>query len=184
MASDIVAFSTFQSHMNKSIFLTAFLAIILLLTSCSNTTPPMPKLDGTEPVPHISLPTPNGDTLSVDSFHGKVVFINFWGTYCPPCVAELPELQQLYDELKDDDLVIIGLNAEEKPEKVKTFIEKNHITFPIIISDDATINAIFGLKHMPTTWFVDRKGILRGKIEGQISKNMARKIANQLLNEP
>ena len=169
--------------MNKPIFLAILSTIILLLTSCSSYTTPMPRLDGTEPVPHISLPTPDGDTLSIASFRGKVVFINFWGTYCPPCVAELPEMQQLYDELRDEGFVIIGLNAEEKPEKVKTFVEKNHITFPIIISDDATINAIFGLKHMPTTWFIDRKGILRGKIEGQISKSMAKKIANKLLNE-
>lgn len=169
--------------MNKVIFLTILATTILLLSACGAYTAPMPKLDGAEPVPHISLPTPDGDTLSIASFQGKVVFVNFWGTYCPPCVAELPEMQQLYDELSDEDFVIIGLNAEEKPEKVKAFIAKKHITFPIVISDDATVNAIFGLKHMPTTWFIDRNGILRGKIEGQISKSMAKKIAKKLLAE-
>ncbi len=166
------------------LFVTLLLLIAsLLLAACGSFTTPLPPLDGTEPAPPISLPTPDGDMIALDGYPGQVVFVNFWGTYCPPCVAELPELQEVYDELKDEGFVIIGLNAEEKPEKVKAFVAENGITFPIVISDDATVNAIFGLKHMPTTWFIDKKGILRGKIEGQMSKDMALKIAHKLLEE-
>ncbi len=160
------------------------LLFTLALSACIAAQAPMPALDGTKPAPHISLPTPDGEMISLAGYPGQVVFVNFWGTYCPPCVAEMPELQKVYDKLKDDDFVIIGLNAEEKPEKVKAFIAEQDITFPIVISDDATVNAIFGLKHMPTTWFIDKNGILRGKIEGQMSKAMALKIARQLLAEP
>ncbi len=166
------------------IFLLPLLLMVgLILAACGSFTTPLPPLDGTEPAPPISLPTPDGEMIALNSYPGQVVFVNFWGTYCPPCVAELPELQEVYDELKDEGFVIIGLNAEEKPEKVKTFVAENGITFPILISDDATVNAIFGLKHMPTTWFIDKNGILRGKIEGQMSKDMALKIAHKLLEE-
>ena len=159
------------------------LILLLLLSACGSFATPLPALDGTESVPDITLPTPEGEMLSLSDYRGQVVFLNFWGTYCPPCVAELPELQEVYGELKDEGFVVIGLNAEEKPEKVTAFVEENGIAFPIIISDDATINPVFGLKHMPSTWFIDKKGILRGKMEGQMSKEMALKIARKLLAE-
>ena len=175
-----------RSPMSRRIPVTFLLLIALLgllLAGCGSFSTPLPALDGTEPVPDITLPTPDGEMISLSDYQGQVVFLNFWGTYCPPCVDELPDLQAVYEELQSEDFVIIGLNAEEKPEKVKAFVEENGITFPIIISDDATINPVYQLKHMPTTWFIDKNGILRGKIEGQMSKDMALKIANKLLEE-
>ncbi len=171
------------SNAMKRLLPLLFLLLLMSLAACGSFGTPLPALDGTDPVPNISLPTPDGDKLSLSGYPGQVVFVNFWGTYCPPCVAELPELQEVYDELHDQGLVIIGLNVEEKPEKVKAFVQENHITFPIIISDDATVNAIFGLKHMPTTWIIDQNGIMRGKVVGQMDKATARKIAHKLLNE-
>ena len=178
--------SQVRSPMSRRIFPPSLLLILLLgliLAACGSFSTPLPALDGTEPVPNISLPTPDGDMLSISDYRGQVVFLNFWGTYCPPCVDEMPDLQAVYEELKDEDFVLIGLNAEEKPEKIKAFVQENGITFPIVISDDATVNAIFGLKHMPTTWFIDKNGILRGKMEGQMSKDMALRIAHKLLEE-
>ncbi len=159
------------------------LVITLILSACGSFAAPLPDLSGTEPVPDITLPTPEGDMLSLSDFRGQVIFLNFWGTYCPPCVAELPDIQEVYEALQGEDFVVIGLNVEEKPEKVRAFAEEQGLTFPIIISPDATVNPLYQLKHMPTTWFIDRNGILRGKIEGQMSKGMALKIARKLLEE-
>jgi len=154
-----------------------------LLSGCGSFAAPLPDLNGTEPVPDITLPTPDGNMISLSDYQGEVLFLNFWGTYCPPCVAELPDLQEVYEELQGEDFVIIGLNVEEKPEKVRAFAEEHGLTFPIIISPDATVNSLYQLKHMPTTWFIDRNGILRGKIEGQMSKSMVLKMAHKLLSE-
>ncbi len=167
----------------RVLIILSLLVLIAILGGCGSFSTPLPALDGTTPVPDITLPTPDGETLSLSDYRGQVIFLNFWGTYCPPCVAEMPELQAVYQELEGQDFVLIGLNAEEKPETVQAFIEENGITFPIIISDDATINPQYQLKHMPTTWFIDKHGILRGKIVGQMSKEMALKIAHKLLEE-
>ncbi len=169
--------------MPRSILLFTLILTALLLAACGGVTAPLPDLSGTEPAPDITLPTPDGEMISLSDYRGQVVFLNFWGTYCPPCVAELPDIQKVYEELESEDFVVIGLNVEEKPEKVKAFVEENGLTFPIIISPDATVNPLYQLKRMPTTWFIDRNGILRGKIEGQMSKSMALKIARKLLEE-
>ncbi len=170
--------------MNRTLLLlSALLLAAFILAGCGSFAAPLPDLSGTEPAPDITLPTPDGDMLSLADFRGQVVFLNFWGTYCPPCVAELPDIQQVYEELQGEDFVIIGLNVEEKPEKVKAFVQENGLTFPIIISPDATVNPLYQLKRMPTTWFIDKNGILRGKMEGQMSKAMALKIARALLEE-
>ncbi len=169
----------------KRLLLLTFSLLIIAggVSGCLSFSTPLPALDGAEPVPDITLPTPDGEMLSLSDYQGQVIFLNFWGTYCPPCVAELPDIQNVYEALQDQNFVVIGLNVEEKPEKVKAFITEHHITFPIIISPDATVNPLYQLKRMPTTWFIDREGILRGKIEGQMSEDMALKIARKLLEE-
>ena len=159
-----------------------FVISLLLLAACSATVP-LPALDGTEQAPDITLPTPDGDMLSLADLRGQVVFVNFWGTYCPPCVAEMPDLQKTYETLEDEDFVILGINVEEHPDVVKAFIADNDITFPIVISDDGTINPTFNLRVMPTTWFIDADGVLRGRIEGQMDTDMAVRIARSLLDE-
>ncbi len=169
--------------MKHLLIILSALLITFGLAGCLSFATPLPALDGVEPAPDITLPTPDGDMIALSDYRGKVIFLNFWGTYCPPCVAELPDIQNVYEALQDQDFVVIGLNVEEKPEKVKAFVSEHGITFPIIISPDATVNPLYQLKRMPTTWFIDRQGILRGKIEGQMSEEMALKIARKLLEE-
>ncbi len=159
------------------------LLAVLTLAACSPVAVPLPSLDGTQPAPDIVLPTPQGDMLALSDFRGQVVFVNFWGTYCPPCVKEMPDLQALYEDYSDRGLVVLGVNVEESPEKVIAWTQEHGITFPIVISDDGTVNPVFGLRAMPTTWFVDANGILRGRIDGEMSAATARGVAEKLLAE-
>ena len=161
-----------------------FLVLIALLSACASYAVPLPALDGAEPAPNLTLPTPNGGTLALSDLRGKVVFVNFWGTYCPPCVEEMPALQATYDALANQGLVVLGVNVEEKPDKVAAWTQQHGITFPIALSDDGTINPVLGLRRMPTTWFVDANGILRGKMIGQMDARTARRVASLLLAEP
>ncbi|NOX62302.1 MAG: TlpA family protein disulfide reductase [Chloroflexi bacterium] len=157
--------------------------LLLNLAACSPVAVPLPSLDGTEPAPDIVLPTPEGDLLALSDFRGQAVFINFWGTYCPPCVKEMPILQALYEEYADRGLMVLGVNVEEEPEKVRAWTQEHGVTFPIVISDDGTVNPIFGLRAMPTTWFVDANGILRGRIDGEMNAATARGVAEKLLRK-
>lgn len=159
------------------------LVLAAILPACASYAVPLPALDGAEPVPNLTLPTPDGGTLALSSLRGKVVFVNFWGTYCPPCVDEMPALQATYDALAGQGLVVVGVNVEERADKVKAWTQQHGITFPIAMSDDGTINPTLGLRRMPTTWFVDSNGILRGKMVGQMDARTARRVAGLLLAE-
>ncbi len=163
--------------MRPPIRLISLLLFALVILACSPIPVPLPALDGTAPAPELRLPTPNGDELDLKDFRGQVVFVNFWGTYCPPCVAEMPDLQALQESLADEPFTILSVNVEESPETVTAWAAAHDLTFPIVISDDGTINPTLALHRMPTTWFIDADGILRGKMEGQISAATARRIA-------
>ena len=159
------------------------LSILLSLAACSPIAVPLPDLSGSSPPPDVAFTSPDGEQIALSDYEGKVLFVNFWGTYCPPCLAEMPDLQAAYEALADDDFVILGVNVEESPEKVTGWTQENGITFPIAISDDGTINPALALHRMPSTWFIDANGILRGKVEGQMNAQLIERIARVLLEE-
>ncbi len=159
------------------------LVLAVLLAACASFAVPLPALDGAQQAPDLTLPTPEGGTFKLSDLRGKVVFVNFWGTYCPPCVDEMPALQSVYQEMAGDGLVVVGVNVEEKPAKVAAWTQEHGITFPIALSDDGTVNPVLALRHMPTTWFVDANGVLRGKMIGQMDARIARRVAERLLAE-
>jgi len=167
-----------RSRSHFSLF--SLLLLILLLSACRFTVP-LPDLNGAEPAPDLTLPTPAGDLLSLADLRGQVVFVNFWGTYCPPCVEEMPDLQAAQEALAGQPFLILGVNVEESPETVIAWTRQHGITFPQVISDDGTINPTLNLRVMPTTWFIDADGILRGRIEGQMDAKTAEQIARILL---
>ncbi|NUQ38709.1 MAG: TlpA family protein disulfide reductase [Caldilineales bacterium] len=159
----------------------ALLLPLLFLAACSFTVP-LPDLNGANPAPDLTLPTPAGEMLSLSDLRGQVVFVNFWGTYCPPCVDEMPDLQATQNVLAGEPFLILGVNVEESPETVIAWTSEHGITFPQVISDDGTINPTLNLRVMPTTWFIDANGILRGRMEGQMDAKTAEKIARILLD--
>ncbi|MCO6452433.1 MAG: TlpA family protein disulfide reductase [Caldilineales bacterium] len=169
--------------MRSILRLLSLILFVALLISCNPIAPPLPSLSGTQPAPELTLPTPDGEMLSLADFRGDVVFVNFWGTYCPPCVAEMPDLQKVQDGLAGEPFTILSVNVEESPDVVQSWAEEHKLTFPVVISDDGTINPTLALHRMPTTWFVDADGVLRGKMEGQMSATTARKVARILLDE-
>ena len=169
--------------MSTRTLLLSLLIILLSLAACSPIAVPLPDLSGSAPPPDVTFTTPDGEPVQLSDYKGKVLFVNFWGTYCPPCLAEMPDLQAAYEALANDDFVILGVNVEESPEKVNSWTQENGITFPIAISDDGTINPILALHRMPTTWFIDADGILRGKVEGQMSAQLIERVARILLEE-
>ena len=107
-----------------------------------------------------SLQTIDGKTISLNELKGKIVVINFWGTWCPPCVIEMPQLQQLYKKYAGDkDVAIITMDTNDELETVKKFIADKKYEFPVLLGDSYTANIMFnGGIAFPTTLFIDKQG--------------------------
>jgi thiol-disulfide isomerase/thioredoxin len=111
-----------------------------------------------QPAPDFTLPAPDGTSMKLSDFRGRPVMINFWATWCAPCRIEMPLFVNAYESNKEE-LVIIGVNSQERPDQVIPYVQSAGLTFPIVI-DDGTASAIYRVTALPTTFFVDAEGML------------------------
>ncbi|MCW3099943.1 MAG: alkyl hydroperoxide reductase/Thiol specific antioxidant/Mal allergen [Chthonomonadaceae bacterium] len=100
-----------------------------------------------------------GKPWTLKSLHGKVVLVNFWATWCPPCRKELPDLQALYDRFKDRGLVVLGISDEDTT-KVQPFVTEHKLTYPILLDPGRKVNQLFDIQGIPRSLFYDRSGKL------------------------
>ncbi|RKD30893.1 cytochrome c biogenesis protein/redoxin [Lacrimispora algidixylanolytica] len=143
---------------------------------------PLPAIDFT-------LQDQFGKTHSLSDYKGKTIFLNFWGTWCPPCRAEMPDIQSLYETQEtegENGVIILGIAApnygQEKDEQgIKNFLKENGYTYPVLIDTDAELFEAYGIYSFPTTYMIDRDGNVFGYASGQISKDMMHSIINQTL---
>jgi thiol-disulfide isomerase/thioredoxin len=105
------------------------------------------------------LNAPEGSTL--EDFRGKVVLIEFWGTWCGPCIAQLPEIRRLHDSYADRGLVVIGVHSTRSSEKAADFAKSNNLNWSIALDDDDQSETAYGVQSWPTCYLIDRRGILR-----------------------
>ncbi len=131
-----------------------------------------------------------GNTHTLSDYKGKTVFLNFWATWCPPCKAEMPDIQKLYEEYQDagdDSLVILGIAApgygqEGSKEEIKAFLEENSYTYPVVIDTTAETFMSYGITSYPTTFMIDKDGNVFGYISGQLSEEIMRDIIQQTMD--
>ena len=114
--------------------------------------------------------TLDGERILVDENLNRPLVINFWATWCTPCVVEMPRLEEAYQSGKDDGLVVIGVNNAEEPEEVADWVAAHGIHFPIVIDQFRELEALYQIRGFPTTLFVDREGRVREIIEGPVSE--------------
>ncbi|MVX63674.1 redoxin domain-containing protein [Clostridium chromiireducens] len=108
----------------------------------------------------------NGNELSLSDLKGKKVFLNFWATWCPPCKAEMPEIEKLYQETKDSDLVIVAVEIGEPLDTVKSFIDSNKYNFKVLLDPDQTVATKYNITSIPTSYFIDTDGNIVSKHVG------------------
>jgi peroxiredoxin len=101
-----------------------------------------------------------GGTRSLGSFKGKVVFLNFWATWCGPCRQEMPSMERLYKRLKGKGLEIVAVNLQEDAKAVQKFVDEHKLTFPVLLDQSGRVGATYGARSIPTTYVVDREGIV------------------------
>ena len=111
----------------------------------------------------------NGSRFMLYDLRGTPVILNFWATWCSPCVREMPTLQKFYDEHKEQ-LVVIGINLGEDRKTIEKFIKNLNITFPIILDKDKKIEKSYNLIIRPSTYFIDKNGVVVDKKLGELSR--------------
>jgi thiol-disulfide isomerase/thioredoxin len=108
----------------------------------------------------------DGNTRSLSSFRGKVVFLNFWATWCGPCRIEMPSMQRVYNELKDEGFEIVAVDLREDKRVVKKFVKEYELTFPVLLDKTGTVGGIYSARSIPTTYIIDRDGFIVGRMIG------------------
>lgn len=134
------------------------------------------------PAPTWKLKDLNGREITSNDFKGKVLVIDFWATWCPPCREEIPGYVQLYKKYGPDRLAIIGVSLDEAgPAVVKDFVRKFGVTYPIVMGDDAVQTAFGNMEAIPTTFLIDPSGQIRDKKVGaEPTAEYEKKIASLL----
>lgn len=97
----------------------------------------------------------DGHPLSLHSVKGQVLLVNFWATWCGPCIAELPALQSLHDKLKDRGFRVVGVAIDDSPENIREAVSKNHITYPVVLDEEGKSKRKFEIKGMPESFVLD-----------------------------
>jgi peroxiredoxin len=122
------------------------------------------------PAPAWTLKDPYGKPVSLSDFKGKVVVLDFWATWCPPCKVEIPGYIKLQKKYADDGLVIVGISIDsDGNEVVKKFMAEYGINYPVVMADDSDVIAAYGdLSMFPTTFIIDREGKIRDKKLGKL----------------
>lgn len=143
----------------------ALIAVVWVLAG-RTAEPALPPVgEVSRPAPDFALPGLDGGTVSLSDYRGKVVLINFWGTWCEPCKEETPALQAAYQELRGQGFEIIGINLYSQEtagdKAVRDFISPYGVTYPIALDTDGDIARAFQISPIPTSYFVDPSGNIR-----------------------
>ncbi len=155
----------------------------LLPLSCNRESGGSPDLGSK--APDFSLKDLNGKTVSLEDYAGKVVLIEFWATWCPPCRESIPEMEGLFEKMLDRDLVVLGVSVDEgssAPEKVKAFAERYNIGYTVLL-DSGEASRKYRITSIPAIFIIDRNQKIVKKYEGfmpGMGKELERQISSLL----
>jgi len=143
-----------------------FILFVLCMTSLSIQAKPVK-------IPEFSLPSTNG-TITHDSFKGKVIYLDFWASWCKPCVKSFPWLNQLHEKYKDKGLVVLAINLDSDKALADAFLKQIPAKFTVAFDKEGVTPGLFKVKGMPSSFMVDREGYLQGQHTGFREKDKAR----------
>ena len=126
----------------------------------------------------------DGTEVHSDDLRGKVVVLNFWATWCGPCKLEMPSLQSLHEDRADDGVVVLGLSTDVgDPDPVEAFLRERGITYPVGRATNAHRQAFGGIRGIPTTFLIDRNGVVQHRVVGYFAPPAMRAAVRRLLDE-
>lgn len=114
----------------------------------------------------VELVNTAGRFVRLDDFRGKIVFLNFWTTWCPTCITEMPSMEKLHRKLSGKNFAMVTVNIKESALQVKNFFKKYQLTFTALLDTTGGVSSEFGIGAIPTTFILDKNGRIIGRING------------------
>lgn len=131
--------------------------------------------------PAITLTDLNGHAVSIpEDLKGKAVIIHFWVDSCIFCLEEMPALERLYKEFQGKGLIIVAINVGQTPDRVKAFVGKVRVSYPVLLDSDKRMAKMYGVQGFPRTFMLNRKGIIKYKILGDATEDTLKKLVLNL----
>jgi len=122
-----------------------------------------------DPAPGFQLEDTAGNKVSLADLRGKVVLVNFWATWCPPCRAEMPSMEKLNEAMADEDFVMLAINAEENGRDViPAFLKKTPHSFSVLYDDHGVVQDLYGVYKFPESFVIRKDGVIDDKVTGAI----------------
>lgn len=135
------------------------------------------------PAPDFTLAAVDGARVTLSDLRGQVVLINIWATWCPPCRAEMPAIQATYDRYAAQGFVVLAVNQQEDRATVEAYLREQGLTFPALLDDTAEVGAAYQARVLPSSFFVDRRGVIRAVYRGPMSLGVIEGTVAQLVAE-
>ena len=126
--------------------------------------------EGIAPV-NFTLPLLDGTNVSLSQYKGKVVFLNFWATWCGPCRSEMPSMETVYQKLKDQGLEMLAVNLGESRNDVSAFMNQYRLSFPAVLDERSITGSYYNVQAIPSTYIIDRRGLIIARLVGSIDWN-------------
>lgn len=123
------------------------------------------------PAPDFTSTALDGSTVRLSDLRGKAVLLNFWASWCPPCREEMPYLQEAHERYGAEGLVVLAVNLDESPVAIRSFLDRYNIRLPVLLDRDLHVTERYGIIPLPTSFFIDRAGVVRSKVEGAMDRN-------------
>jgi len=162
------------------------LALLFTLSSGAVSAGELKPLPLSKAAPALALPNLNGGTTSLEQLRGRVVLVNFWAVWCPPCRKEMPSMARLAEKMSKRPFTILGVNVGESPDEIRAFLKQVPVNFPILLDAAGENLKPWQVFAFPTSYVVDKQGRLRLGLFGSIEWDDPETVAKleALLNEP
>jgi len=154
---------------------------LLLLTALLGTaTPALAGQTANKPAADFTLPDLNGKVAKLGELRGKVVLVDFWATWCDPCMKELPELEKLYQQFTAQGVVVVGVSIDKERKNAQELVTRLKLKFPVLHDPEGKVAEVYDPPKMPTSYVIDRQGVVRFVNEGFSGAADVAKLRRQL----
>jgi cytochrome c biogenesis protein CcmG/thiol:disulfide interchange protein DsbE len=134
--------------------------------------------------PDFTLKSPAGNTFTLSELRGQAVLLNLWATWCPPCRAEMPTIEKIYQEYKDRGFIVLAVDMtyQDNAANIAPFVQEYGLTYPILLEETGKVASLYQLRSLPSSYFIDRAGVIQKVIiGGPMSEALLRTRVEQIL---